>query len=212
MQGIPRAFQKAHKTLSSALYTVFSSNLSDLEIGIPDVFSGFPYYNPANTRWWNTKVNHRSWVISHADMTRQYFEAHISSPYMHTDHTHCEFLEKIYNTLRLIWENKDVVLLRGMNNQTYQYDIFNNCRSIVTLFAPSSQAWGKYLELKKMLLKEDPSKLYILSVGPTSRVLVYDLVKEGRRALDLGHLAKDYNRYHLKIHNEDFWEDTGKPY
>lgn len=213
MRSIPRHFQKADPLLSEALIRVFSSNITDLEIAIPDVFSGFPYYNPANIRWWNSRLDHRQWVRDHADPLRQYFEAHISSPFMHTNKTFCEFLPKIYNTLRMIWEDKDIVILRGKNAQIYKHDIFDNCRSRVVLYAPKEQAWSSYSLMKEELLKQDPTKLFILSVGPTSRVLVYDLVLAGRRALDLGHLSKDYNRYKLNIHNDgDFWIDSGQTF
>lgn len=54
-------------------------------------------------------------------------------------------------------------------------------------------------------MKEDPNNLYILSVGHLSKILVYDLVKEGRRALDMGHLAKDYDCYRKNVYISGFY-------
>ena len=44
-------------------------------------------------------------------------------------------------------------------------------------------------------MEEDPSSLYILAAGTVSKMLVLDLTLAGRRALDLGYLAKDYNLF-----------------
>lgn len=45
----------------------------------------------------------------------------------------------------------------------------------------------------------DKDFIHILMCGPTAKVLVVDLTDMGFRALDLGHLAKDYDWYYKGV-------------
>ena len=61
--------------------------------------------------------------------------------------------------------------------------------------------------MKKRIFAEDERKLYILTAGVVGKVIAYDLVQSGRRALDLGHLAKDYNEYMSQTPDSNFYVD-----
>ena len=106
-----------------------------------------------------------------------------------------------------MWRDKDIVILRGNNTQVYDYDIYDTARSQKVIWAPRFQAWDAYEELKEKLMNEDPNKLFILTAGPVAKVLVHDLFKAGRRALDLGHLAKDYDVYYSGKSIKNFFVD-----
>ncbi|KAH7824331.1 putative Glycosyltransferase GT-D fold [Monocercomonoides exilis] len=188
-------FQDPNPELGKRLEQVFVDELPDLLIGIPDVFSWFPPMSERDIMFWNGWNEFRQWLMDHIRMDRQYFAAHITSPYVSTSGTYCELLPQVYSALRDIWRGKDVVIVRGNNSQVYKYDIYDTARSQKVFFAPSKQVWSEYENIKSTLLKEDPSNLFILAVGPLSKVLAYDLVKAGRRALDMGHLAKDYDAW-----------------
>ena len=41
----------------------------------------------------------------------------------------------------------------------------------------------------------DSDSLYLLSIGPTAKILAYDLFKTGRRVFDVGHLDIEYEWY-----------------
>lgn len=56
-------------------------------------------------------------------------------------------------------------------------------------------AFAVYNELLEKLKKYDKDKLIILILGQTATVLAYDLANLGYRALDLGHIAKDYDYF-----------------
>jgi hypothetical protein len=50
----------------------------------------------------------------------------------------------------------------------------------------------------KMMLAEPVDNLLVISLGPTATVLAADLAREGRQALDLGHLGMFYAGIHPK--------------
>lgn len=104
-----------------------------------------------------------------------------------------------YKKFKLIWDNKDVVIVTCKNVvDKIEYNIFDNCSDIKYIFTPSTNAWSEYEKIYKEILKYNTSVLIIVMVGATSKVLVYDLSSCGYRALDLGHLMKSYDYYMKK--------------
>ena len=51
----------------------------------------------------------------------------------------------------------------------------------------------EYDKLLNSAKKIDKNNLVIVILGPTAKVLAYDLHLLGYRVLDLGHIAKDYD-------------------
>ena len=205
--GQNRSYQTASQDLSNALRAILHSNHSDLALGIPDVFSGFPEINKGGQDFWKNNDWIRQLLLKNTDMTRQYFTCFISAVGHRSYKSHCNLVGLVYRTLREIWHEKDIVYLRGDNKQEYKYDIYDNARSKIEILAPRYQAWNSYEELKKRIFAEDERKLYILTAGVVGKVIAYDLVQSGRRALDLGHLAKDYNEYMSQTPDSNFYVD-----
>lgn len=79
------------------------------------------------------------------------------------------------------------------------YNIFDNSKSIEYIYAPSKNAFDKYEEILEKSMKHSKDKLFIIILGPTANILAYDLAVKGYRALDFGHIAKDYDAYIKKI-------------
>lgn len=207
IMGHGEFFQKPNQKLSLKLKEVFVDNLTDIAVGIPDAFNEKMPLNKENYNFWKDNEVILQWIISHTDKNRQYLAAHMTSTYMTTRGTNCELLDKIYDTYREIWKDKDIIFVRANHSQKYIFDIFDNTKSMKIIYVPPRQTWNYYEEIKKEVFKEDRNKLYILSIGPTSNVLVYDLVKDGRKALNLGHLPKDYDHYKRKFFDPKYWID-----
>ena len=90
----------------------------------------------------------------------------------------------------------------------YQYDVYDTAKSQTIIDAPRYNAWNAYQSLRDQIMNQNPEALYIMAAGPVGKVLTYDLTKIGRRALDLGHLAKDYNIVMgNKTDYKDFYKD-----
>ena len=58
-------------------------------------------------------------------------------------------------------------------------------------------------EILKKVLETDKKRIICIILGPTAKVLVYDLYKNGRTAWDIGHYLKDYDAYMRKIPKTD---------
>lgn len=207
MNDIPA--QSANQKLSEELLNAFTTNNENVIIGIRNIFSGFPGERKQSVEFW--LKNHPelgNYLLKNYNQSKRYFDAFISSPYTSTYNTSCELIDLVYKELREIWRDKDLVILRGNNSQVYNFDVYDTAKSQKTFFCSKTNVWDEYEELKRLLLSQDPSSLYIIAAGPVSEIIVMDLVNDNRRALDLGHLAKDYDLYmkHAE-YNHDFWFD-----
>ena len=207
LQGRSLVYQNASSDLVKALYKCFTTDDPSIAIGLPDIFSGYAPVKHDTQLYWDRRDGWRRWILKHVNFERRYFQTWISQMYEATAGTHCLNLPLIYGTLRKIWENKDIILVRGDNKQVYDYDIFDVAKSQKVIFAPRTHAWSAYDELYKQLLAEPADKLYIFTCGHVGKVLTYDMAKLGRRALDLGHLSKDYDAYYGKKSLKDFYKD-----
>ena len=211
MMGIDWYYQKAYKNLSEALLTVFTSNIPNISIGVPDMLSGASELAISSIDWFMNESQYSEFLLQHLHLNRQYLNAFITAINFDLHGTFCSLIEEVYRTLREIWRDKNIILVRGDNGEQYEYNIYDTARSITEIIAPPRHAWDEYLTIKGRLLLESSSALYILAAGPISKVLVYELTFEGRRALDLGHLAKDYNSYMTGIIPPNFWHASINP-
>lgn len=187
--------QFADSNLQSKLYDILYENDSRLMIGLPDVFSGMMSFTKGAQNFWFKNDFFRQYLLNCNLPTKQYFSAFLTAPYVRSQGTSCILLPLLYQTLRSIWMGEDIVIVRGNNSEIYDYDIYDSARSQTIILAPRYNAWSAYSSLKKRIMEEASTKLYILACGPTCKVLVHDLLKVGRRGLDLGHLAKDYDSF-----------------
>lgn len=185
--------EKPNAELGRRLYEIFKDRDESVAVGLPNIFSYYPFYKKSTYYvWYERNKKYTDWMKENIDYNRQYFDAYITSPYVVTYGTSCELVDKVYENLRAIWEDKDIIWLRGDNGEEYENDVFDNARSKKIHYGLANYSWPKYGDYKELLLKEDSEKLYVLTLGHLSKLLVQDLTKKGRRALDLGHLPKDY--------------------
>lgn len=59
-------------------------------------------------------------------------------------------------------------------------------------------AFSEYDALLDRVLKVDKDRLVLVVMGPTAKILVYDLYMAGYMAWDMGHYFKDYDAYMKK--------------
>ena len=201
-------FQTAHPDLGRRLLQGLTSPDPNIAIGIPKIFSGPEQLSVREQSWWYNRDQYRQFFLKHANMSRQYFWTSISAAYTSAGNTSCHLLPTLYRTLREIWEGRDIVLVRGENNQRYEYDIYGNAKTQRIIHTNHEDAWGEYETIKERVLSYDPNSwLFIVTCGPACKVLAYDLAMAGRRALDLGHLAKDYEVYLSHKVYDNFYMD-----
>lgn len=197
--------QNFNETLKKRLLEAFNTNDPNVIVGVPSIFDGHPKIKKGIAHFWCDSYEGTEWFKENINYSKQYYDAFITSPYISTFGTYCQLTDLVYNNIKEVFRDKDLIIVRGNNSEEYDYDVYEYAKSQRIFFAPPKNAWEKYDEIKEILMKEDANALYILTIGVTSVVLVMDLVNEGRRALDLGHLAKDYDCYMKGIYDVGFY-------
>lgn len=90
-------------------------------------------------------------------------------------------------------EKRDVVLIEGVYTRFgVGNTLLDNAKSITRILGPAVDAINKYDEILEAAIKHDKEALYLIALGPVATVMAYDLAKNGRQAVDIGHLDLEY--------------------
>ena len=104
-----------------------------------------------------------------------------------------------FEHVKEIWKNRDITIICGeriFNN--ISYNIFDCAKSVEYLYAPTENAFDQYDEILARAKTVSKEKLVIAILGPTAKLLAWDLFTLGYQALDFGHIAKDYDSFMKK--------------
>ena len=198
--GRPEVFQRPSAKLSSRLKEVLASTDPRIGIGLPlNLFTKSKRikskYAKKNAGYWTEWGDKFREVIFSTAKRHTYFPAEITSREFQSEY--------FFTKIRTVWQDRDVHLIHGVGIfKRLEYDIFDNAKSVTHQLAPSRDAFEEYDFILEEALKTDKNKLVIIILGPTATVLAYDLAKQGYQALDLGHIAKNYDWYKRGIHDE----------
>lgn len=197
MAGKERAvFQKYNQDLARRLREVISSQNEKLLIAIANNYGmldlyrentadGIRAYMDGETRRYHMSVLDKERIYYDAYMFKSYF------PYRNRKDTW-----KRVQLVKKIWNGRDVVLVEGDKTRTgCGNDLFNNVKSLRRILAPTQNAYDKYEDVKNAVLKVEKDSLILAVLGPMAEVLVYDLMRSGYQAVDIGQIDMDYEWY-----------------
>ncbi|MDL2263821.1 GT-D fold domain-containing protein [Synergistaceae bacterium OttesenSCG-928-I11] len=189
--------QEFDATLQRRLREIVATQEKGLMVGIPYHF----FYNWTSSgevlRELDTRNSYgsiaaiRAGVLRCVDLSKQYGDAACTLAFF-------GFKEKDFDAhfakVRSIWADKDICIICGETVfKNVGADVFDTARSVEYLYGPPWNAFSAYDDILKCVVDGvDPQKIVVIILGPTATVLAYDLHKLGYRALDLGHIAKDY--------------------
>lgn len=205
-------FEVPDKKLSKKLKTVIKAENPDVMVGIP-----YMYYHSVKNKSELDKPFHRllggtfrKTIESFIDKNKTYYASDIC-PYIVSN---LDNLDSYYEKIKDIWRNKDITIVCGDKVFNHiETNIFDCANSIEYLYTPTVNASEKYDEIFERI-KEVKNKLIILICGPVATALAYDVAcytggGAKLRALDLGHIAKDYD-YYVNKRSRDNIKSTRK--
>jgi glycosyltransferase family protein len=195
IDGMDLGFQKKSSELASRLEEIIKINTPGLLICIPNIWSRLENYVSYAYKFnmhhlfrcghvWRKLLSYEQ-TYGDTNMTRHYLA--------YKDKTKSgETFKKLF----LIWNDKDVVLVEGEKSRLgVGNDMFDNTRSLSRVLCPSENAFAKYNDIKNVILKIDKNKLILVSLGPTAKLLAYDLFISGYRVIDIGHIDMEYEMF-----------------
>lgn len=189
------AFQKSNPLLSEKLSIVLQSNDPKLLICIPGVFESLNNFNKTAFWFFLHHLFKYGYIWKNLLGKNQvYGDAFITRPYL--TYKDKSLSSKIFSQMMSLWENEDVVLIEGTKSRLgVGNDLFKNVKSMGRILCPPENAFSKYNEILETALKTDKNKLILISLGPTAKVLGYEMFLQGYRVIDIGHIDMEYEMY-----------------
>lgn len=195
IDGVDLGFQKQNHDLAGRLELILKTDIDGLLITIPDMWGKLNWQEDYAYRFgvhyvyryghvWKSLLSFKQ-IYGETGMTRFYLAP--------KDKSNCG---PTFKKLFSIWEAKDVVLIEGAKSRLgVGNDMFNNVKSLQRILCPPENAFDKYDAIKNEAIKISKDKLVLLSLGPTAKVLAYDLFMLGYRVIDIGHVDMEYEMF-----------------
>lgn len=194
-ESIP--FQEYDEKLAKRLKQLLRADKDGLCIGIP-----YYYMHPDKnlndfvSAFAKTLAKQRKFLCRYCSKEITYIDTAITQVYQtYKKYDFRDYYKRMQNLLK----DRDITVICGEGVlDRLEYKAFDVCNSVVYVNAPSMNAYADYEKILKAALQTDKKRLVCAVLGPTAKVLVYDLYKKGYQAWDMGHYFKDYDSYKKK--------------
>lgn len=203
MMGRSIPFQDYHEELANKLYEVMTSNREDLYIGLNYGYFHISNSQPEFVRKFRLTVGKQfaDFCIEHGNEARIYLDAAFNLVYMGTIDGN---YEQYYQRVKELFRAKDVVVFAGEGTlKNIKYDILELAAKKDYIYGPGKNSYKAYDDLLEKAKACSKDQLLLFAIGPTSKVLVYELTCRGYLAWDIGHLFKDYDSYRKKVKKDE---------
>lgn len=194
-EGIP--FQGYDERLAQRLRDLLQTNVDGLRVGIP-----YYYMHPVKSlneyamqRALAVAVQ-RKFLMRMCSKDVQYLDACAMIAYQ----TYSKYdLKSHYNCIQSLLSGRNVTVVCGEGIlEGLQYKALDVCKTVEYVYGLGMNAFSEYDALLDRVLKVDKDRLVLVVMGPTAKILVYDLYMAGYMAWDMGHYFKDYDAYMKK--------------
>lgn len=200
--GRGNKFQDANGELGVRLKEVLSVEIPNLKVGIPYYLKDCSDLKDPVSFWMIFTSRHIKRLSELLEKKRLYLDAHLSRFYNDKkDKSNCA---SHINTLRKIWEGKDILLVEGEYTRSgVGNDLYDNAKSLSRILAPSENAFSMYEKILATVIEyAQRDQVILIALGMTATVLAYDLTKVGFWAIDIGHVDIEYEWYLSNSGNE----------
>ena len=190
-------YQEYNSALSTRLREIMAMESSErLMVCLSDVFRGLERYSIDAQNFWKAHLQHHLTDYLEICQASWYGSTFISRPYIDLEDKTPS--AGYFAKLKKLWQDKDLLIVEGLTSRSgVGNDLFDGARSIKRIICPSRNAYSKLEAIKQAVREHADNRLILTMLGPTAKVLVYDLVQEGYRALDIGHIDSEYEWFQM---------------
>ena len=201
MNGYSIAFQEYSEELARGMKEILlTANQEEMLLCMPEVFKAFKGEFPLD---YNSEIFWKKELDRYADFFQEYCQsktygsAFISRPYIYSKDKTRAFDQ--FEKMKQLFEGKDLLIVEGATSRSgVGNDLFDKANSIKRIICPSHNAFSKIQEIKENILEHSEGRLILLMLGPSAKVLAYQLTQQGYRTLDLGHIDSEYEWMQMK--------------
>lgn len=190
-------YQNYDETLASELKRIISMKSDNrFMVCLSDVFEHEERYNQLANDFWKGHLNVYAKYYCDLCVAPWYGSTFISRPYM--DLIDKSSSNRYFDKLKSLWDKKNILIVEGKNSKSgVGNDLFDNTKSVKRIICPSKNAFEYIDTIKQKILNQSNIDLILLMLGPTAKVLSYDLSKMGYWIIDLGHIDSEYEWFKM---------------
>jgi len=191
INGFSIPYQKYDKNLQKKLKQIFQEKVNKLLIGLPETFSSLNKFTfPERIFWRKYMFKNRNSIYKLIDINKEYVSAFFSRPYLR--YKNKKNTSYIFNKIKKIWNKKNILIIEGDGTRIgVGNNLLDNVLTVKRIICPNINAFDKYTQILETTLKYK-SDLILVALGPTAKILTYDLTKLGIQTIDIGHLDIEY--------------------
>lgn len=211
MKGNSLYFQEKSEVIARRLTEILRYQEEGLMVAIPDIFDGISQYRASGQRFWKDHLLFfRGVYKQYCNPEKVYGNAYVSRCYYNYEDKSrsAEWFLKI----RKIWQGKDVVVVEGIGTHNgVGNDLLSGVRSVKRILCPASNAVNRLDQIYEACLEMPGEDLFLVSIGPTAKLLAQDLYHAGRRVIDIGNLDMEYEWFlkkateKIKLQKHTIW-------
>lgn len=199
MEGGGIYYQQYDKQLANGLTKILQLPSNEkFVVCLPGTLQSCEQYNDYCNQFWNGHIlAYQNFYHSMINKEYWYGDALISRPYMDfADKSECS---SYFKHLKQIWAGKDILIVEGKTSRSgVGNDLFQSAKSIKRIICPANNAFYKLDEIRDTILKLADNRLILLMLGPTAKVLAYQLSNSGYQAIDIGHIDSEYEWFKVQ--------------
>lgn len=196
MTGHSIPYQDYDEELAKRLKKIVTLPDTDkMLVCLPDVFERRERYTTDCNSFWTVHLDrYQDFYKEILSSGKKYGSTFLSRPYI--DLADKTVSEKHFQELKDFFSNKDILIVEGIYSRSgVGNDLFQGAMSVERIICPSRNAYSKYGVILNAARRHGENKLILLMLGPTAKVLAYDLAFEGYWAVDIGHIDSEYEWY-----------------
>lgn len=192
IRGKSLYFQQKSDEIAGRLADILRYREDGLMVAVPDIFDGLSQYRESGRKFWKDHLLFfRGVYKQYCDPDKIYGNAYVSRCYYNYEDKSRSagwFLK-----MRKLWQDRDIVVVEGAGTHNGAgNDLLSGARSVRRILCPASNAAGRLAEIHRACLEMPADSLFLVSIGPTAKLLAQDLYHDGRRVIDIGNLDMEY--------------------
>tara|TARA_B100000795_G_scaffold269145_1_gene257727 strand:+ start:9423 stop:10325 length:903 start_codon:yes stop_codon:yes gene_type:complete len=185
-------YQKQLPELRDKMIEILRSNHPTILIGLPIGYFSLDNLKKDAVKTWRSQI---SWIYprlrKYLPKNKIFYNASMTRLYIdYIDNSQSSYY---FKKVMKIWEGREVVILEGEKSRLgVGNNLFENSKSIVRILAPAHNSYDKVNEILTEAFKQPKEILFLIAMGPTAKVLAYELALKGFQAVDIGNLDVEY--------------------
>lgn len=197
ISGSGISFQEYSEKLSERLRNILAvQSNSNFVVGIPDIFDSLDNLNETARNFWSGNLSKWGDFYNQMLTSDWYGNSFMTRPYI--DLKDKSQSSAYFKSLKRLWDNQNVLIVEGKNSRSgVGNDLFDNAKSIERVIVPPKNAFAKLNEIEQSIKEHGSDKLVLLMIGPTAKVVAYDLSKQGLWLVDMGHIDSEYEWFKM---------------